>query len=396
MIRNNKIAVFIGDYFWSSVPYDGLNLYHELAESDLNVELLMFDRDIRLNKKFSGNEKFHFNKDFFTKVKNLKTLKSWDELIKVSKDYSLIISSAHVAPKTRYPQNLHLLKCKWAAWDIGGVDLLVYATPDNQIRMSAPNYFFLKGESWVKWISEIKGEDKIDYAFASGCPHYDYYLDDADLKYGKPLLKNEFILKYGLDKNKNFILVTPSNPAASKHGEQFDENEHVLSFLNNESCKYNTQVLLKTYPHDYVFNEAQSLYSGIYHRKFYKGKTSQYEYIKKVYPNIKVIDSQDHFAAVKHSQKVFNISGSSISWETYFTESKVFSMNYSNKQYFNSLSYLPNIQFPDKSMNHEIFKVEDIFNNAKVDKTSCKNFILKEFSLRNIKKILLTKILKQE
>ena len=71
-------------------------------------------------------------------------------------------------------------------------------------------------------------------------------------------------------------------------------------------------------------------------------------------------------------------------------------MNYSNKQYFNSLSYLPNIQFPDKSMNHEIFKVEDIFNNAKVDKTSCKNFILKEFSLRNIKKILLTKILKQE
>ena len=41
------------------------------------------------------------------------------------------------------------------------------------------------------------------------------------------------------------------------------------------------ELMVKTYPHDYVFNEAESLYSGIYRRQFYKGKTSQYEYIKK-------------------------------------------------------------------------------------------------------------------
>ena len=413
MNLKKKIAIFIGDYFWSSIPYDGLNLYHEL-KSDFDVDLLMFEKDIRLNKEFSGNEKFFFEKSYFTETKNLKTLKDWSELFNISKDYSLLLSSTHIAPKTRYPRNFNLLKCKWGAWDIGGVDLLVNAKPDYSVRPIAPDYFFAKGEIWKQWIYQIKKKTKDDkeFAFSTGCPHYDYYLDDTSLKFGKALDRKQFISKHQLDPSKNFILVTPSNPGAITHNEQFDQNIKALSFLNDEASKNNTEVLLKTYPHDYVFYEqgeninpklscctgtgCSCHYTGVYHRKFRKEswecQTPQYLWIKDQFPNIKIIDSQDHFSAVKHCEKIFNIAGSSISWETYLTNSKAFSMNYSNKTYFSSLSYLPNINFPDKSMNHEIVKVEDVFNEPIVDKSCCKNFILKEYSLKNIKNTLISQL----
>jgi len=410
MNSNKKIAVFIGDYFWSSIPYDGLNLYHEL-KSDFNVDLLMFEKDIRLNKEFSGDEKFFFEKSYFTEAKNLKTLKDWSELFNISKDYSLLLSSTHIAPKTRYPRNFNLLQCKWGAWDIGGVDLLVNAKPDYSVRPIAPDYFFVKGEIWKQWIYQIKKKtkDSKEFAFSTGCPHYDYYLEDAPLKFGKPLDRKQFISKYQLDAGKNFILVTPSNPSATTHNEQFDQNMEALSFLNDQASKNNTEVLLKTYPHDYVFYEGREVtnpqiscctgidcpchYTGVYHRRLrvemdkkqLECTVPHYSLIKEHFPNIKIIDSQDHFSAVKYCEKIFNIAGSSISWETYLTSSKAFSMNYSNKTYFNSLSYLPNINFPDKAMNHEIAKVEGVFDEPIVDKSRCNNFILKEYSLKNIK-----------
>lgn len=387
MALKEKIAVFIGDYFWSSVPYDGLNLYHEL-NSEFDVDLLMFKKDIRLNKKFLGNEKFFFDKSAFTQTKNLKTLDNWNNLITASKDYSLLLSSAHIAPKTRYPTNFRSLQCKWGAWDVGGNDLLVHAKPDNNIRKSSPDLFFLKGEMWKKWLYQIKNkaENSKDFAFSTGCPHYDYYLEDAPLKFGKAMTKEEFVLKYKLDKNKNFILITPSNPSAPKHNNQFRENEEALCILNSQACKNNTEILLKTYPHDYVFHEAQGMYSGIYHRKF--DDIPQYECIAKNFPNIKIIDSQDHFAAVKFCGKIFNIGGSSISWETYFTSSKAFSMNFSSKPYFNGYKYLPNVKVPDDSMNHEITNAQQVFDEPVVDKSACDEFILKKYSLKNIKHAL--------
>ena len=379
-----KIAIFIGDYFWSSVPYDGLNLYIELIDK-FDVDLLMFDKDIRLNKKFKGNEKFYFNKENFTKIKNLKTLSSWEDLIKISKDYSLLLSATHIAPKTRYPNNLNSLQCAWAIWDVGGNDALVNCKPDNKDRNFAPNFFFLKGEIWKRWLYEIKNKtnNAKHFAFSTGSPHYDYYLENAPLKFGKIMSKEKFVSKYKLDKNKNFILITPSNPGASKHNDQFTENESVLSFLNHESHQSDYEILLKTYPHDYIFYESQTEYSGIYHRK--AADVPQYENIIKNFPNIKIVDSQDHFAAVKFCNKIFNISGSSISWETYFTNSICFSMNFSNKPYFNGYKYLPNIKVPDSDMNYEIFQPQDIFNTVNVNKNSCDGFISKEYSLKNIK-----------
>ena len=49
-----KIGVFLGDLFWSSTPYDGVNLYHELSQN-FETDLIVFKDDIRINKQFFDN-----------------------------------------------------------------------------------------------------------------------------------------------------------------------------------------------------------------------------------------------------------------------------------------------------------------------------------------------------
>ena len=45
-----KVAVFLGDFFWSSIPYDGIPLYN-LLNKHFETDLIMFSNDIRLNKQ---------------------------------------------------------------------------------------------------------------------------------------------------------------------------------------------------------------------------------------------------------------------------------------------------------------------------------------------------------
>ena len=82
----NKIGIVAGDLFWSSIPYDSLNVqdaFNRVIASDI----IMFEKDIRLNKIFKGDEKYSFVKDAFSQNKRLITIKDWNDLIKLSNDY---------------------------------------------------------------------------------------------------------------------------------------------------------------------------------------------------------------------------------------------------------------------------------------------------------------------
>ena len=59
-----KVGVFAGDLFWSSCPYEQLNIVHYLSQH-CEADLVMFEQDIRLNKRFTGEEKFRFDTDLF-------------------------------------------------------------------------------------------------------------------------------------------------------------------------------------------------------------------------------------------------------------------------------------------------------------------------------------------
>ena len=220
MLGDKKIAVFASDWFWSSIPYESLNVYLELCKS-YNCDFLMFGKDIRLNKEFQGHEKFYFDPDKFKKATGLKTLDSWDDLAKISSNYDLIILSSHLAPKSRWPflgeanrfkSFRDHIKCELAVWDIGGVDMLSNAT-------HFADHFFTKGPLWTKWLEKM-GKN----AYTTGTPHYDYYLDECPNIAGTPISEDKFVSKYGLSEGKRRVLVLPSNPGSARHNEQLQQN----------------------------------------------------------------------------------------------------------------------------------------------------------------------------
>lgn len=372
MPKKKKPAVFLGDFFWSSVPYDGINILREMEKYlETEVDLLMFDQDIRLNKRFSGNEKYCFNPEVFRKEKSLKTISSWNDFYAVSADYSLIATSTHISPKTRYPNDIRSnKKCQIAAWDVGGLDILT-----NAIRFA--DIFFTKGEAWKSRL--IQDGFQESSAYIAGSPHYDRYTSNEL----NEIEKSNFFKKYKIDNGNKNILVCPSNPGS--HREQFDQNLNELEKLINHAKEIKANVLLKTYPHDYVFFEEEKRLSGVY-KRFY-GNKPHYEFLKEKFDELVIIESQDHHSAIMFCDALFNMSGSHIAWETHFSKCKSFSMNYEDKPYFESVSYLKNFQLPDRIYNHNLNRILDIDLNGK-QKHNDNEFIVSINSCKRIAEIV--------
>jgi hypothetical protein len=364
-----NIAIFLGDFFWSSVPYDGIRLLKELQkDQNFRVDLLMFENDIRLNKKFSGNEKYYFETEIFKLEKNLKTIKNWNEFFIASGDYSLILAPTHIAPKTRYPHGIKAnKKCPIAAWDIGGTDIITNAT-------QFADFYFVKGPIWKKWLSLEKNINEKN-VWTTGSPHYENYY----IKNYSHNEKSEFVKKYDLKETKS-ILVCPSNP--SSHTQQFEQNMDELKKLIKLSKEMKANVLLKTYPHDYVFHEKEQQYTGIYKRS-YKNKP-QYEFLIQKFPELIVLQSQDHYEAVMFCDALFNMSGSSISWETHFSNAKSYSMNYKDKPYYEMVSYLKHAKLPDNLYNEHIENINDLHLKGK-NKNEDNEYIVSLDSCKEIK-----------
>jgi len=355
-----KVAILLGDFFWSSIPYDGISLLKILKEElEDQVDLLMFEKDIRLNKKFQGNEKYYFNTDVFTKEKNLRTIKNWGDLYNISKDYSIVVTSTHIAPKTRYPKEIrNMMHCPMAAWDVGGADILTNAT------MFATIYF-AKAPIWKQWLQN-KGIDE-KKIYVTGSPHYDPYITGVyDLE-----CKKSFFAKYDLKMDSKSILVCPSNPGS--HKEQFQQNMLQLKLLSEHCNNNNVNLLIKTYPHDYIFHELESQFTGIY-KRIYSHKP-QYQILKEVIPNATIIESQDHYLAMMFSDAMFNMSGSHVAWETHFSKIKSYSMNYRDKLYYSKVSYLKDVIFPDELYDTHIEKITDIKVDEKIHHVDNQFFI---------------------
>lgn len=353
---DKKIAVFAGDLFWSSIPYDSLNVYREVSKQ-YNCSLVMFENDLRLTKKFSGNEKFYFDKSLFASCSGLRTVRNWNDFKLLTNDYDAILSGPKLFPKTRRPgTTLNDVRPKWILWDIGGADIL---TDCSSIR---PYSSLVKGPLWKSWCERIYHGSS---AHIVGSTHYDYYYDTFS-GVGKPISCNEFFKKYELDVSKSTLLIAPSNP--SSHTSQLLENMKHIDRLIDLCEKNRIQILLKTYPHDYVYHEKDGQGTGVYKRQsVHSSDKSQFQFFDETYRTIKVIESQDHFSAIKYSDYLFNMSGSHIAWETVFSKCRSFSMNYSSQKYFGGVGYLPAyIKFPDDIVNAEIQEL-DTFISLKND-----------------------------
>ena len=383
-----KIGIFISSHFWSSIPYDGLNLFKHLSNK-FDVDLLALKDDIRLNKKFNGNEKFFFDKDKFTCEPNLRVLNNWNDFYVASSDYSIILTNSKITNKVVLGSILSDLKtkvkCPIGVWDIGGSDILV-----DSIKFA--NCYFTKGSIWTTWMRKMLNSNQ--GIFTTGSPHYDYYLHSDRICHKFDLSKEDFFKKYNAPKDSSLILVAPSNP--SSHTQQYDENlpklEKLCNFAEKSSDKI--KILVKTYPHDYVFYENAGTHSGIYHRKRYS--IPQYQVLKENFPNIEIVESQDHFSAMKHCEKLFNISGSHLAWESVLTDIVSFTSNYSNKPYYQTVRYLPDyVKYPDEIVNTEIQNVSEMFSDKAFKKHNLEDFISRDLSFDNIEKTLISLGLKK-
>ena len=58
-----RVGIFGGDLFWSNHPYEVFNFYQKVKTELGSASLILFKDDIRLNKTFSGREKFYFDKN---------------------------------------------------------------------------------------------------------------------------------------------------------------------------------------------------------------------------------------------------------------------------------------------------------------------------------------------
>jgi len=372
-----KIAVLIPDFFWSSIPYDGLPLFHFLSKK-IDCHLMMFNDDIRLNKtKFFSYQKYCFDNKEFLQVKNLIKLIDWDDFYNKSKEFDLIISNVHLAPKGERAELLNnfnsRIQCKFMTIDIGGSDVLT--------QYKRGHYFCVKGPIWKSWLEKMGVDEKC--VFNTGCPHYDLYHTKPSPKSCHVLSSIKFQEKYNLNSKKKKLLIAPSNP--SSHQEQFTKNLGEIKDLYNLANSKGYEVLIKTYPNDYVFYDEQKIYTGIYKRSYSRHRP-QYEIISKIIPEATIIDSQDHFIALICSDKLFNMSGSHFAWETLFTKTKSYSIGYKNQSYYGGASYLPEfILLPDKFVNINVNKIHDIFDETlDCDKEKCLEYINKSFSLSNI------------
>ena len=342
-----KVGVFAGDLFWSSCPYEQLNIVHYLSQH-CEADLVMFEQDIRLNKRFTGEEKFRFDTDLFRNHPRLRVVKSWDDLVTASADYSALLTNCKIAPKTRTPGMLGAkgaLKCPIVALDVGGTDQLTDC-PYADIAVS-------KSPHWAQKVSEMWDIP----AVSLGCHQYDYYLLDT-MQYGRRLTRQEFAEKYSIDPSRT-LLIAPTNP--NSHLDMYKIGMDSLDRVCKKFADAGYTLAVKTYPHDYVFHESETPLSGVYRRSSpHTGGVPQYEHLSRTH-GLKVIESQDHHAAVSWCGYLYNMSGSHIGWETHFTQCRSFSIGYKRQSFFGLVTARGRqYEVPDPYMTHDLAGLETL------------------------------------
>lgn len=380
---NEKIAIFLPDWFWSSIPYDGLPLYYELIK-DFHVDLLIFKKDIRLNKSKRGKwEKFKFDCEEFRKIENLIMLEDWNEFFDISKNYKLILTTPNLAPKGRGSTNLvqkHIrnsIQCPVGLIDIGGTDFI--------IKRTLGDYFFTKGPIWKEWLVKCDINEK--NVFSTGIPqYYNYYANEFNPKCSAPISEKNFYKKYQIPSNKKIIAIMPCNPGS--HKEQFNSNINHFKVLANIS-KDEYVILIKTHPTDYLLHEKiTGAYTGVY-RRWYNSSQTQYNMLAEKVPGSIIVESQDHFALITYAEKMFNMSGSHVAWETYYTKCISYSINYEGQPYYNNnpARLKPFMIIPDSLLNVNVMEARDMFNKKLLpNKEACDKYFSKENPLENIRK----------
>lgn len=297
-----KIALYFGDCFWSTVPYQGLSLYYELSKQ-IEVLPIFNTRDIRLHKKWRGDEKFWFNTDFF---KDIPFIESSD-LPSTLQSHSIkhLIMSSQMQEKSVFAnRNLSIFKngCNIYLYDCGGGDFVWLNSKSHPWW----NKFFIKSDYFKKCLIDPNigvrgkkfygvplGDPRAIDIIPSGCLEYDELSPEYEFPFRIDVLnKEQFCKKYNLDVNKKIISYMPGNPGPNhKYRKLLSELNNLLLELQVD---FNYQVCFKSHPNDYISSENTSEYSSI-HPRAQRGGYPRPRYLCEGFDKFTTIEAQDGY-----------------------------------------------------------------------------------------------------
>ena len=261
-MSKKTVLLYFGDVFWCTTPYEGVEIYRELNK-EFNVIPLINHKDIRINKKWRGNEKFYFDSSVFESLPFVK-LKNQNEILEIYKKSraSLMIMPSHMQFKPWAAQRNRYLKSQGVTlcfWDTGGGDGLYCDS-----KTTGWEYFFAKGDAWKEVMKDsskfpnfcgVKMKENPDKIFVTGSPSFDHLRGTGD--------KLNFCKKYNLDKDKPIIAYLPGNPRPD--GKYRDTMNQIHQGLF-ELMSLNYQICFKTHPADYISTESMNEYYGVHPR----------------------------------------------------------------------------------------------------------------------------------
>ena len=299
-----KTAIYFGDVFWSTIPYQGLSLYYELSKK-MEVLPIFNTGDIRLHKKWRGDEKFRFNTSLFKEIPFIES----SDLLSTLK--SCNIKTLIISLQMQFKANFSARNRSIAQsgidiflYDCGGCDsFFINSHGDKHLWWSK---FFIKSNYFKKCLSDplvstkikkslnlplglIKHEDVIP----SGCIDYDELSPNYDFHIKNDVLdKISFCKKYNLDPNKKIISYIPGNPSVNhKYVKLLSELNNLLLELQSD---FGYQVCFKSHPNDYISSESPSEYSSI-HPRAQMGGYSGPRHLCEGFNNFTTIEAQDGY-----------------------------------------------------------------------------------------------------
>lgn len=284
----STILLYFGDVFWCTVPYNGLALYYELSKNH-NVIPVFMRNDIRIHKKWRGNERFYFDVSEFGKIPYVET----DDLLGtyITTGAELCIMPCQMQFKENFARRNRAMKdagAKLCFWDCGGADSMWCHTDE-----TGWSYFFSKGSSWKKYMVDSTSISHFHSKqlnasetsiFSCGALDFDELFLESDAQVRIPILsKEEFCNKYNLDQNRPIVAYIPANPRPDNNFKYpsgitardglRDINRSLISLMER-----GYQICFKTHPGDYIATEILGEYYGLHPRAHLGGyKSPRYE-----------------------------------------------------------------------------------------------------------------------
>jgi hypothetical protein len=247
-------------------------------------------------------------------------------------------------------QKARSAKKKILMYDPSGIDIRVRACPAQYLTAKSKS---LKLATLKKFPKQYKN------IFTTGTIH-------CDAAAVTSVDKKQFMLSYGMNPDKKFVIVTPANPGEMGHQHGIsNEYTQIIDIVKNKCPDY--EIAVKAHPLDYT--ASMPAQPGVIHKNNHYENRCSWEVF---YPGITVIKADEGYMAIKACDAILNVR-SSIAMETALFKKPLININRSK--------YTTNWPFDSRCMiDISMSELENTLNNDtyNINENACKEYCKRE------------------